>query len=155
MKVDDPEFWNELSVEMVASNLPASNEVIPEDMVDEGDHDEYGDDSSIGLATVVKAVVDECAAVQNLKTMGGENSDRGLVQEMLMEDDNEEPVGLIDGADQAVANQVHNSCAQKHAHTNVPIENLPEQGHGRRKKGDLRPKKANIRLIKRFRHLGL
>ena len=63
LKVDDPEFWNELSAEMVASNQPASNEVVPEDMVDEGDHDEYGDDSSIGLATVVKAVVDERAAV--------------------------------------------------------------------------------------------
>ena len=119
---------------MRCSDLPASNEVVPEDMVDEGDHDEYDDDSSIRLATVVKAVVDERAAVQNLKTMGGEDSDRGLVQEMLTEDDNEEPVGLIDGADRAVANQVHNSHAQKHAHTNVPIENLPEQGHGRRKK---------------------
>ena len=30
--------------------------------------------------------------------MGGEDSDRGLVRETLVEDDNEEPVGLIDGA---------------------------------------------------------
>ena len=67
--------------------------------------------------------------------MGGEDSDRGLVWETLAEDDNEEPVGLINGVDRAVANQVHNSRAQMHAHTNVPIENLPEeQGRGRMKK---------------------
>jgi hypothetical protein len=39
-----------------------------EDTIDKGDDDEYGDDSSIGLAIVVKAVVDEGTAV--LKAVG-------------------------------------------------------------------------------------
>lgn len=123
-------FWNELSAETVASDLPASNEVVPEDTMDQGDHDEYGDDSSIGLATVVKAVVDKHAAV--LKTVGI-REDGGLVRETLAEDNNEEPGDLIDGMDQTVANKVHNSRAQMRAHTNVTIGNLPEeQGRGRR-----------------------
>ena len=130
LKVEDPAFWNELSAETVASDLPTSNEIIPEDTMDQGDHNKYGDDSSIGLATVVKAVVDKHVAV--LKTVGIWK-DGSLVQEMLAEDNNEEPGDLIDGMDQTVVNKVHNSHAQMHAHTNVTIGNLPEeQGHGRR-----------------------
>jgi hypothetical protein len=68
LKVEDPAFWNELVVEMVASDLPAPNEIVLEDTIDKGDDDEYGDDSSIGLAIVVKAVVDEGTAA--LKAVG-------------------------------------------------------------------------------------
>ena len=59
LKFEDAAFWNELSVEMVAADLPAPDDIVEEDIVDEGDADEIGDDSSIGFAKVIRAVVDE------------------------------------------------------------------------------------------------
>ena len=89
MKFEDVAFWNELSVEMVATNLPAPDDIVEEDIVDEGDADEIGDDSSIGFAKVIRAVVDEGTVA--LRAVGT-REDGGLVQEALAEDDNEEPV---------------------------------------------------------------
>lgn len=135
LKVEDPTFWNELSGEGVASDLPAPNEDVPEDASDEGDVDEYGDDSSIGLATVVRAVVNEGAAA--LKAAVGIREDGGLVREAFAEDDNEEPADLIDGM---VDNQlgVHtgvDSDSHMGTRTNTAGENnLQKEGRGRRKK---------------------
>ena len=91
LKVEDPVFWNELSGEGVASDLPAPEEIVPEDAIDEGDDDAYGDDSSIGLATVVKAIINEGAAA--LKAVVG-IWDGGLTWEAFTEDNNEELMDL-------------------------------------------------------------
>jgi hypothetical protein len=135
LKVEDPVFWNELSGEGVASDLPAPDETVPEDAIDEGDDDEYGDDSSIGLATVVKAVVNEGATA--LKAVVGIWEDGGLAREAFAEDDNEEPVDLIDGMvdDGHVPTGVVDDSDGMGTRTNAAGENLPQnEGRGRRKK---------------------
>jgi hypothetical protein len=134
LKVEDPAFWNELVVETVASDLPAPNEIVPEDTIDEGDDDEYGDDSSIGLAIVVKAVVDEGTAA--LKAVGI-REDGGLVREAFAEDDNEAPADLIDGMVDKKQRIHTGDIDGSHlgTRTNTAADNSPEhQGHGRRKK---------------------
>ncbi|KAF8805765.1 hypothetical protein BYT27DRAFT_7103779, partial [Phlegmacium glaucopus] len=133
LKVDDPVFWNELLVDLETStsDLPASNKIIPEDIIDEGSDDEYGNDSSIRLAAVVKAVVDKSSAA--LKAVGIQE-DRGLMRETLAEDDNEAPADLFDGwADESHETQ---TGVRRSSHvgtrTNAAGENLP-QGCGQRK----------------------
>ena len=127
LKVEDPMFWNELSGEGVISDLPAPDEIVPEDAIDEGDDDEYGDDSSIGLATVVKAIVNKGAAA--LKAAVGIREDGGLVWEAFAEDNNEEPMDLINGMVDDGQGDGMGTC------TNTAGENLPQkEGRGRRKK---------------------
>ena len=60
---------------------------VEEDIIDEGDIDKIGDDSSIGFARVIRAVIDEGTVV--LRAVGTWE-DEGLVQEALAEDDSEE-----------------------------------------------------------------
>ena len=143
LKVENPAFWNELSVQTVApdSDLPAPNEIVPEDTLYEGDGDKYGDDSSIGLATVVKAVISEGAVV--LKAVGI-REDGGLVQEAFAEDgDNEEPhwqepadlngSGKVDKKLGVHTGDIDSSHLD--TRTNTATNNFPEQqGRGRRKK---------------------
>ena len=74
---------------MVATDLPTPNEIMEEDIVDEDDVDEIGDDSSIGFAKVIRAIIDEGTAV--LKVVGTQE-DGGLVQEALAEDNGKEPI---------------------------------------------------------------
>jgi hypothetical protein len=135
LKVEDPTFWTELSVETVASDLPAPNEIVTEDTIDKGDDDEYGDDSSIGLATMVKAVIDEGTAM--LKVVGI-REDGGLVREAFAEDDNKEPADLIDGPEMVDEKHGVHTCvidgSHPGTHTNTADNSPEQQGRGRRKK---------------------
>ena len=63
LKFEDPTFCNELSVEMVAADLPAPDKIMEEDIVDKGDVNEIGDVGSIGFAKVIRAMVDKGTAV--------------------------------------------------------------------------------------------
>ena len=132
LKVEDPTFWNDLSVQTVASDLPTPNEAVPEDTLDEGDNDEYGDDSSIGLAAVVKAVVDEGSAVQKAV---GIREDGGLVRDVFAEDDSNEepqevPADLIGGK----VDEKHGAIDGSHTDARTNTATPEQQGRGRRKK---------------------
>ena len=74
---------------MVATDLPAPNEIMEEDIIDECDINKIGDDSSIGFAKVIRAVIDKGTVV--LRAVATQE-DGGLVHEALAEDDSEEPI---------------------------------------------------------------
>ena len=149
LKFEDAAFWNELSVEMVAADLPAPDDIVEEDIVDEGDTDEIGDDSSIGFAKVIRAVVDEGTVA--LRVVGTQE-DGGLVQEALAEDDNEEPVFQGEFAEDKCEEPVIDAMADNRhklgVHTGIANDSYPgtsrntgavesgpeQQGRGRRKR---------------------
>jgi len=48
LKMADPEFWSELTLNKMHNNLPNSNTTMVEDAIEAlGNFDDYGDDSSI------------------------------------------------------------------------------------------------------------
>jgi len=86
LKIADPDFWNELTLNAICENLPDSNTTIEEDTtVALGDFDDYGDDSSISISTVISEVM-----------KGGAGREGGLVPQELAEDEDAEPVDSID-----------------------------------------------------------
>ena len=53
LKVDNPAFWAELSIEKEDTTLPVADDNAPEDAIDIEEDGSYGDDSSISLSAVV------------------------------------------------------------------------------------------------------
>jgi hypothetical protein len=88
LKTTDPEFWSELTLNTLHKDLPDSNTAIEEDTINApGDVDDYGDDSSISVSTVISEVM-----------KGGTGREGGLVPQELAEDEDVEPVETIDMA---------------------------------------------------------
>ena len=149
LKFEDVAFWNELSVEVVAADLPTPDNIVEEDIVDEGDTDEIGDDSSIGFAKVIRAIVDEGTVALRVV---GTREDGGLVQEALAKDDNEEPVlqgeFAKDKGEEPVIDAMADNRHKLRVHTGIANDSYPgtsrntgavesgpeQQGRGRRKR---------------------
>ena len=136
-------------MEMVAADLPAPDNIMEEDIVDKGDANEIGDDSSIGFAKVIRAVVDKGTVA--LRAVGT-REDGGLVQEALAEDDNKEPIfqGAFakDKGEEPIIDAMADNWHELRVHTGVANDSYPgtsrntgamesgpeQQGHSRHKR---------------------